>query len=175
MLNNERIKQAESNVRSYLEDDLLKKIYYQDKVFKTFQRNYLESINVAKILLEKNYSHLWTIVISYYSMYYVANAVLYKIGYKIGRKIVHKVTADALIVFVRNKIKKTLLEEYEEQKEEALEIVGKKTESLLYEYEREMSKRSTIQYESTEEVKKAKAETSFDRAKRFVQEMEKLL
>jgi len=28
-------------------------------------------------------------------MYYIANAVLYKMGYKIGEKISHKITADA--------------------------------------------------------------------------------
>jgi len=130
---------------------------------------------LLKILYEKDYSYLWSIVISYYAMYYAANAVLYNIYYKVGKKIVHKVTGDALIVFVRNKIKKTLLEEYEEQKQEALEIVGKRTNSLLHEYEKEMEKRSVIQYECTDDIKKSKAKTSLERAERFVFEMKKLL
>ena len=50
-------------------------------------------------------------VISYYSMFYIANAVLFKIGYKIGEQTPHKITADALIVFVRNKLKKNFFSE----------------------------------------------------------------
>jgi len=38
-----------------------------------------------------------------------------------------------------------------------------------------MEKRSVFQYETTEEIKKAKAKTSLERAKRFAFEMEKLL
>jgi len=29
-------------------------------------------------------ANLWVVVISYYSMFYLANALLYKIGYKVG-------------------------------------------------------------------------------------------
>ena len=108
-------------------------------------------------------------------MYYITNAVLYKIGYKIGSKVSHKVTADALIVFVRNKLKKNLLEDYEQAKEEALEIIGRKTDEIIESFDREMEKRSTFQYESTEEIKRTKANTSLERAKRFVFEMKKLL
>ena len=42
---------------------------------------------------------------SYYSMFYIANAVLIKKGYKTGDKIAHKVTADALITIIRSKLK----------------------------------------------------------------------
>ena len=176
MLNEKRLKEAESNVKGYLEDGLIWK--YKDsrqEILETYQRNYQESLGVAQKLFEQNLSNLWIIVISYYSMYYITNAVLYKIGYKIGSKVSHKVTADALIVFVRNKLKKNLLEDYEQAKEEALEIIGRKTDEIIESFDREMEKRSTFQYESTEEIKRTKANTSLERAKRFVFEMKKLL
>lgn len=64
-------------------------------------------------------------------MYYIANAVLISLGYKVGDKISHKVTSDAIIVFVRNKLKKELIEEYENIKEDALELISSKTDSIL--------------------------------------------
>ena len=176
MLNEKRLKEAESNVKGYLEDGLIWKYKNsRQEILETYQRNYQESLDVAQKLFEQNLSNLWIIVISYYSMYYITNAVLYKIGYKIGSKISHKVTADALIVFVRNKLKKNLLEDYEQAKEEALEIIGRKTDEIIESFDREMEKRSTFQYESTEEIKRTKANTSLERAKRFVFEMKKLL
>lgn len=176
MLDAERIKEAENNVRRYLEDELLWKYkQYQKEIFETYERNYKESLSVAQKLFDENMSNLWVIVISYYSMYYIANAVLYKIGYKIGPKVSHKVTSDALIVLARNKLKKNLLEEYEEAKDDALEIIGRKTDEILDDFDKEMEKRSVFQYESTEEIKHAKAKTSLERAKKFIFEMKKLL
>lgn len=176
MLDEKRIKEAEANIKSYLAEGLIKKYpLFRKEILETYERNYQESIEVAQIIAKDNLSHLWTIVTSYYSMYYMANAVLYKLGYKVGHKISHKVTADALVVFVRNKLKKSLLEDFEEAKEEALEIVGKETDEILISFDREMNKRSIFQYKSTEQVKKAKAQTSLERAKKFVFEMKKLL
>lgn len=176
MLDEKRTKGAESSVRQYLEDGLLWKYKFSRKeVLETYQRNYQESLDVAQKIFDLNLSNLWVVVISYYTMFYIANAVLYKIGYKVGPKVSHKVTADALIVFVRNKLKKELLEEYETAKEEALEIIGRRADEIISSFDKEMDKRSIFQYESTEEIKKAKAKTSLERAKRFVFEMKKLL
>ena len=141
----------------------------------TYIRNYRESLEVAQKLFEQNLSSLWVIVTAYYSMYYIANAALYKLGYKVGGKISHKVTADALIVFIRKKLKKELLEEYEEAQEEALEIMGKKADEIIAHFDKELEKRSIFQYESTEEIKRVKAETSLKRAKEFIFEMKKVL
>lgn len=176
MINTERLKEAESNVKNYLKEGLIWKYNFVKKeILETYIRNYQDSLEVAQKLFEQNLSPLWIIVISYYSMYYVANAVLYKIGYKVGSKISHKVTADALVVFVRNKLKKELLEEYEEAQEEALEIMGRKADEIISNFDKELEKRSLFQYESTEEIKKAKAETSLKRAKEFIFEMKKML
>jgi len=115
MLEAKRIKEAESNVRQYLQDGLLKK-QTNDTAKAMYIENADLSLETAKKLLaleSKDYHpYLWVIVPSYYSMYYIANAVLLKLGYKVGDKVSHKVTADAIIVFIRNKLKKNLLEEY---------------------------------------------------------------
>lgn len=176
MLDEKRIEEAEKNIKGYFEDRLVWKYgLFKEEILETYKINYKESLDVAGLLFNENKSNLWIIVSSYYSMYYIANAVLYKIGYKIGNKVSHKVTSDALIVFVRNKLKKELLEEYEKAKQEALDLIGRKTDEIIKSFDQELEKRSIFQYESTEEIKKAKALTSLERAKKFVFEMEKLL
>src|SRR3989338_10914306 len=154
---------------------MLKKATANTEVIGILLRNAMESLRVAEELHQKNLSELWVIVCSYYAMYYYANAALLKFGYKIGEKIVHKVTSDALIVYVRNKLKESLLEEYEETKEEALNLAGIKADSLIESFEFEKNKRSLIQYRTIDIKKHSKAETSLQRAKLFIREMEKLL
>lgn len=92
-----------------------------------------------------------------------------------GEKIVHKVTSDALIVYVRGKLKESLIEEYEETKEEALNLAGMKADALIESFEFERNKRSLIQYRTMEVEKQSKAVTSLQRAKEFAKEMDKLL
>jgi uncharacterized protein (UPF0332 family) len=175
MLDKDRVKEAESNVRSYLEEGLLKKAAANKQVMAVLMGNSKESLRVAEEVQRRNFSELWVIVCSYYAMYYCANAVLLKLGYKIGDKIVHKVTSDALIVYVRGKLKESLLEEYEETKEEALSLAGMKADSLIEPFEFERNKRGLIQYKTIEVEKRSKAATSLQRAKEFTLEMEKLL
>tara|TARA_Y100000031_G_scaffold145278_1_gene177702 strand:- start:238 stop:807 length:570 start_codon:yes stop_codon:yes gene_type:complete len=141
MLNEKRIKESENNVKQYLSDGLLKKLKYLDEsIKKVLIKNSKESLNVAEILFKNGHSSLWTIVSSYYAMFYMANAALYKLGYKVEHKIAHKVTADTLIVFVRDKLKDSLLEDYESSKEEALEIAGFKADELIQSFDFETTK-----------------------------------
>ena len=175
MLSKERIKEAERNVKSYLEEGLLKKAVMDKQVLNILSRNAKESLRVAEEIHQKNISELWVIVCSYYSMYYYANAVLLKLGYKVGEKIVHKVTSDAIIVCVRRKLKESLIEEYEETKDEALNLAGIKADSLIESFDFERNKRSLIQYRTIEIEKQSKAKTSLQRAKEFTREIEKLL
>jgi len=76
---------------------------------------------------------------------------------------------------VRGKLKDSLIEEYEETKEEALNLAGIKADALIESFEFERKKRSLIQYKTIEIEKRSKAETSLQRAKEFTKEMEKLL
>ena len=175
MLNEKRIKEAETNIKSYLSEGLLKKEQFNSIVFNVLINNSNESIETANFLSSNKKSNLWIIVSSYYSMFYIANAVLYKLGYKVGDKISHKVTSDALIVYVRNKLRDNLIEDYEEIKEEALLIAKNKAEGLLEDFDFERKKRGLIQYQTKEVEKASKAETSLKRAKQFLYEMNALL
>ena len=175
MLNEKRIKEAEANVKSYLSEGLIKKEQFNSIVFNILINNSNESIETATFLSSNKKSNLWIIVSAYYSMFYIANAVLYKLGYKVGDKIPHKVTSDALIVFVRDKLKQNLIEDYEELKEEALLIAKNKSEGLLEDFDFERKKRGFIQYQTKEVGKASKAETSLKRAKQFLFEMNALL
>lgn len=174
MLDDERIKEAEINVRGYLKDGLLKKRTLDENILNTFRKNSEESLMVADLILKEELSSLWVIVSSYYSMYYIANAVLLKLGYKVGSDVSHKVTNDTLIVLVRDKLKKSLLEDFEDAKAEAMELANL-TDDIIETFDFERKKRSTFQYNMTAPVKKSKAQTSIERAKTFNLEFEKLL
>ncbi|MFH1065342.1 MAG: hypothetical protein V1734_02440 [Nanoarchaeota archaeon] len=178
MLSEKRIKEAETNLRAYLEEGLLKKDNN-----KTAKAMYMQNSNMSIWTAEKVlalegglYSpYLWAIVIAYYSMYYIANAAIMEAGYKIGDKISHKVTGDALIVLIREKLKKELLEEYEAEKEQAMEIISAEADLLIESFENERKKRSIFQYRMDEEAKRSRALTSLERAKRFSFELKKLI
>lgn len=178
MLSDARIKEAESNVRLYLAEGLLKK-QQNETAKQMYAENSDLSLETAQKLLSLesvNYKpHLWVIISSYYAMYYIANAVLLNVGYKVGDKVSHKVTSDAIIVFVRNKLKKELIEEYENIQQDALALISSKTDAILESLDLEREKRSKFQYQMDEQVKKSKSLTSLERAKQFVFEMKKLL
>ncbi len=173
MLTDKRIKEAKDNVGTYLSDGLLSKTKFDGQVFDILEKNANESLSVAELLYNGRHSWLWVIVTSYYSMYYIANAVLFKMGYKVGEKISHKVTADSLIALIRNKLKESLIEEYEEMQKEAL--AGIKADELMQAFDYEREKRGIFQYRTNESAKEAKAKTSLERAKEFIIEMKKLV
>jgi len=176
MIDKKRVDEAKGNFDTYLREGLLNKDK-NEAAFSTYLKNSELSLRVAEKLMEDNElkSWLWVVIISYYSMFYIANAVLLNLGYKISDKIVHKVTMDSLIVLVLPRLKKELIEEYEKIQEDALEIALAKAENIIENYDYELGKRSKFQYEMSEEIKKQKARTSLDRAKEFVFEMRKLI
>ena len=153
MLSDKRIKEDESNVKQYLREGLLRK--QKNEIAKQM---YIENSELSLETAQKLFSlenatykpYLWIIVSSYYSMYYIANAVLLNLCYKVGDKVSHKVTSDALIVFARNKLKKGLIEEYEDVKEDALELISSKADALLESLDFEREKRSKFQYQMDE-------------------------
>lgn len=175
MLDKNKVEEAKANVANYLRERLLSKQGFNELAYNTLISNSKESIETANFLAKNNKSSLWIIVSSYYSMFYIANAVLCKLGYKVGDKISHQITSDALIVYVKDKLKQSLLEDYEEIKEEALLLAKNKAEGIIENFDRERDKRGFIQYKTTEPTKVSKAETSLKRAKEFIFEMEKLL
>jgi|SRR3989344_3220948 len=171
-MDEKRIKEAENNFRRYLQEGKIKKVpQINNLIYDTYLRNGRESLKVANELFQNKTSSLWVVVISYYSMFYMACAYLYKLGYKSGDEIVHQVVNEALIVQGRHKIKNHILENYNEEKEKALIIV----DSYLEDYGKERIKRSTFQYETTEDIKESKAQTSINRAREFLTLMEEIL
>ncbi|MEK6886418.1 MAG: hypothetical protein AABW88_01155 [Nanoarchaeota archaeon] len=175
MIDDKRKKEAKLNFDSYLKDGLIKK-----ETNKTSEEMYLKnaelSLQVADELSKSPLNpHLWVIVTSYYAMFYAANSVLLHLGYKTQDKIVHKVTNDALIVLVLDKLKTGIFEEYEAVQHDALEIASIKAEELIENYEFELGKRSTFQYNMLEQTKESKARTSLKRAKEFILELKKLM
>ena len=175
MIDKKKIDEAKRNFDSYLREGLLKR-EKNETALDTYLKNSDLSLKVAQKLMEDEIKpYLWVIVCSYYSMFYIANAVLLTLGYKTSDKIVHKVTSDTLIVLVLDRLKKELLEEYEKIRDDALEIASSKAEDIIKSYDFEMDKRSRFQYQMSEEVKEQKAKTSLERAKEFIFEMKKLL
>lgn len=171
-MDEQRIKIAENNFKNYLREGKLKKIREVNKiVFNTYFRNAQESLGVANKLFQDKDSFLWVVVTSYYSMFYMACAYLYQLGYKPGGEIVHQVVNESLIVQGRHKLKNYILENYSEEKDKALVVV----DNYLDNYEREKAKRASFQYETTEKIKEAKAETSLNRAKEFFELIREIL
>ena len=175
MIDKKRKKEAQDNFKLYLQEGLLKK-----ETNLIAESKYIEnaelSLKVAHELMQsQSKPYLWVIVISYYSMFYIANAALLHYGYKTQEKIAHKVTSDALIVLIIDKLKKGMLEDYEDIQQDALEIASAKAESLVESYSLELNKRSRFQYNMLEQTKENKARTSLKRASEFVFEMKKLL
>lgn len=175
MIDEERRKEAQQNFAQYLQEGLIKK-EKNETAKAMYTKNADLSLSLAEECINSHLKpYIWIVVISYYSMFYIANAVLLELGYKTTDKLVHKVTNDALIVLVMDKIKKGLLDEYENAKEDALEIASIKSDEIIAFYGLELEKRSKFQYDMTEFVQEQKANTSLKRARQFMFEMKKLL
>lgn len=175
MIDEKRKKEAKDNFSQYLKEGLIKK-QKNEEAKKMYIQNSKTSLKLAEKLLDDNLKpYMWSVVVSYYSMFYIANAVLLHLGYKTGSKVVHKVTSDALIVLVLDKLTKELMEQYESIKNDAMEIASTKSEELLKNYDFELEKRSKFQYDMTLKIQEQMARTSVKRAKDFVLEIEKLM
>jgi uncharacterized protein (UPF0332 family) len=173
MLTEKQIKEAERNIKRYFDEGLIKKCDVNPNVLTILKRNAQESLLIANFLYKNNKSSLWVITTAYYSMYYIANALLYYLGYKIGDRISHKVTVDALIALVRTKLTYQLIEDYNDVRVEALARM--KSDELIESLDYERKKRSLIQYNTPEKIKISKVKTSLIRAKKFMLELTKLM
>ncbi|MCZ3366395.1 MULTISPECIES: hypothetical protein [Methanobacterium] len=174
MLDVKRIEIAKRNFNQDIKDGYIRKQRPDDNLINALKNNANESLGVANFLFEEDISPLWVIVSSYYSMYYMSNAVLNKLGFKVGDQISHRVTADALIVLVRDKLKSRILQDYDKAKEEYEEI-DNLTDEIIELYDLEHKKRLNSQYVMGYEVRISKSNTSLNRAKKFVLELEKTL
>lgn len=163
---------------------------------KFFLENSRKSFDSARLLLEVSSKkeiqdkigypdfdgYLWVINSSYYSMFYAVRALLEESGIKLkidySTQSVHQLTFQALVYFfyLNKRLEKRLVEDFEEASMEAGEILGReRARKLLEEYKSEKEKRARFTYELGQTVIRGKAQTYLDRAKRFNEEMRRLL
>ena len=192
MIDEKKLKEAESRVKHYIRDGIIKT--KQEKEFTDFfLTNAEKSLNAANALFDLSTDKdmqektgyinfdgfLWAVNASYYSMFYMARALLENEGIKIKSDLsIHALTFDTMINFfyLNGKLQKRLIEDFAEAKEDANELLGKqKAGQLVEDYFWEKRKRATFTYNTNEIVIKTKAKTSIDRAKLFNQEIRKII
>ncbi|MBI4146692.1 hypothetical protein HY489_05140 [Candidatus Woesearchaeota archaeon] len=192
MLDDKKLKEIRGRVPKCVKEGK-RVIDSQKKFVDFFLTNARNSLSAAKLLFEMSTSQqlqsqigyadfngfLWVINTSYYSMFYMARALLESNGIKIKTEIgVHAVTFDALVFYfyLTGKLQKKLIEDFAEAKTETAELLGKeRAKMLIEEYYYEKEKRTTFTYELGEIAMQNKAQTSLGRAKIFNEEIRKIL
>lgn len=192
MLEEKKLREAEKRVKQYIIDGTVKS-KCKSEYASFFLKNADDSIDSAKALFEISTDTekqkflgfasfnglLWTVNASYYSMFYMARALLESEGIKIKNDLsIHAITFDTLISFfyLTGKLQKELLDDFIEAKEDAAELLGKqKADELIEEYFFEKNKRGAFTYEMGEILVKSKAKTSLERAQKFRREIKKII
>jgi uncharacterized protein (UPF0332 family) len=167
------------------------RINAENKRFADFYlKQSLLTLNASKVLMQlskdnasrKNFTfldenfeaNLWVINTAYYSMFYMANAMLAKQGIKIRTTIgVHKKTYVLLMhyFYMTKKLARHYIDTFEKLQNESQELMAmEKAKDLMEKYGSEMKKRAIFTYNVNEQLKQAKAETSINRAIEFYNE-----
>ena len=192
MLEDKQIKEAKENaIKSINNGQIIKT--KESRYVDFFIKNSRDSLDSAKALFELSVNKktrdslgmpnfngfLWVINSSYYSMFYMARALLESIGVKIKTdESVHFLVFNALVYYFysNGKLEKHFIEDFENAQEESSQILGKeKAKEMISNYSNEKEKRSRFTYEIGEIAMKSKAETSLERAKKFNEEIRKML
>ena len=192
MIDDKNLKESESRIKNYLNEGVVK-TKQKSEFTDFFLANAEKSLNSANALYDlstnKDMQHktgyinfdgfLWVVNACYYSMFYMARALLENEGIKIKSDLsIHSITFDAVVNFfyINGKLQKKLIEDFANAKEEASELLGKqKADQLIEDYFFEKGKRATFTYNTNDIVVKTKAKTSIERAKRFNQEIKKII
>ena len=192
MLEDKKLKEAENRVKQYQNDGIIKTKGKPEHI-DFFLKNADDSVDSAKALLELSTDSekqkllgftsfnglLWVVNASYYSMFYMARALLENEGIKIKTDLsIHAVTFDTLIsyFYLTGRLQKELLKDFIEAKEDAAELLGKqKADELIEEYFFEKKKRGTFTYDMGEILVRSKAKTSLERAQKFRRELKKII
>lgn len=192
MLDEKKLKEAEKRVKQFISEGIIKskgKPEYVD----FFIKNADDSVDSAKALFELSTNPqkqeslgftsfnglLWVVNASYYSMFYMARALLESNGIKIKADLsIHAVTFDAMVYYfyLTGRLQKEFLEDFIETKEDAAELLGKqKADELMEDYFFEKKKRSTFTYDMGIVLVESKAKTSLERAQKFRRELKKII
>ena len=192
MLDEKKLKESENRVKQFIMEEVIKSKNKPEQV-DFFLKNADDSIDSAKALFElsidpekqesfgfTNFNGLlWVVNASYYSMFYMARALLENQGIKIKTDLsIHSITFDAVIYYfyLTGKLQKEFLEDFIEAKEDAAEILGKqKADELMEDYFFEKNKRSSFTYNMGVVLVKSKAKTSLERAQKFRNELKKII
>ena len=109
----------------------------------------------------------------------MVRALLETQGIKIkSQQSIHAITFNCFVhyFYSTKKIEKTLIEEFQEAGQQSSEILGKeRAKDLLNYYSNEKYKRERFTYELGEIAMQNKAKTSLERAKRFNEEIRKII
>ncbi len=192
MLDEKRIKEIENRVKNFLSDGTIQKAKKGEYV-DFFMENARKSLQSASFLyagttnkeLQEAYGFegfdgsLWIINSSYYSMFYMARALLASEGIKLKTDLsIHMVAFDALVHFfyLNKKLEKKLIEDFADAKDEATGIFGQeKARELIEDYYHERRKRGDFTYEMGMTAMLGKAQTSLERARKFNEEIRKIM
>lgn len=190
MLDDKKLEEIKKEVARLRNEGEIIKDEKNKELVDFYLNNSLISLNTAKILgkissedsfktkfdfISNDFeSYLWIINSSYYSMFYIAGALLSKLGLKIKSELgIHKKTFFALVYYfyLSGKMAKQYIEDFEEAQGESQKLLAQtKVKDLMLKYDSEMNKRSEFTYNIGIEAKKAKAETSLNRAIEFYNE-----
>lgn len=192
MLDNKKLEQIKKRIKRFLDEGIISK-KKNDLYVNFFLENSINSLETAdalfKLSTELSSSEklgfvnfngfLWVINASYYSMFYLARALIEKNKLKLNtEQSIHALTFDVLVYFffLTGRLKRILIDDLEYAKDEATQLLGqKKAEELINSYMSEKSKRAEFTYETGKRAMEAKAKTSLERAKRFNQEIRKII
>ncbi|MEK6927556.1 MAG: hypothetical protein AABX11_03925 [Nanoarchaeota archaeon] len=192
MIEDKRIEEAKSNAIKSINSGVIVKTKESSYV-DFFIKNAKDSLDSAKILFESSINEktkvalgmpkfngfLWVINSSYYSMFYMARALLESVGVKIKTdESIHFLVYNALIYYFYStgRLERHFIDDFENAQDEAVQILGKeKAREMISSYSNEKEKRAKFTYELGEIAMLGKAGTSLDRAKRFMEEARKIL
>ncbi len=208
MPENKKIEEAKKNAIKNINTGAIVKTN-DSKYVDFFIKNAKDSLDSAKVLFDISVNEkikntlgmpnfngfLWVINSSYYSMFYMARALLESISIKIkSEESVHFLVFNALVYYFYStgKLEKHFIEDFDNAQEESSEILGKekvnssriskfpsqaqeKAKEMISDYSNEKEKRTKFTYETGEIAMKSKAETSLNRAKKFNEEIRKIL
>jgi uncharacterized protein (UPF0332 family) len=192
MLDNKKIEEIKKRVKTFIDEGIISKSKDKNHV-DFFIDNSRDSLDSADVLfrlsteessresmgLESLNGFLWVINASYYSMFYLARALLENEGVKLkAEQSIHALAFDALVYyfFLNGKLQKRLIDDLEDAKEEASQLLGqKKAKELIDNYMSEKSKRAAFTYETGIRAMEAKAKTSLERAKTFSSEINRII
>jgi len=192
MLDEKLINEIKDRVTAFIKEGVIRK-EKEKKFVEFFLNNAKNSLEAAKLLFDVSTKNnlknslgftdfngfLWVINAGYYSMFYMARALLENEGIKIKTEVsIHAFTFDAMVYYfyLTGKLQKKLIEDFSYAREEASEILGKeKARELIEDYYHEKKKRATFTYEMGAIAMQNKANTSLERAKRFSEEIRKMI